>query len=164
MSKPLPVRVSVSRAIAAPPGVLYDLVSDVTRMGEWSPETVSAEWLDGAHRATVGARFKGTNVIGRTTWTTKPTVTEAERGVVFAFQVPGASGGKWRYEFHPQGEGTTVVESVVQDKPSPFLIRLLQRRAGVTDRSEHLRQGMATTLSRLGAAACVPGGERTLVA
>ena len=40
-----------------------------------------------------------------------------------------------------------------QNRPSPLLIRIIQRRAGVVDRSAHLRQGMITTLDRLAAAA-----------
>ena len=46
-----------------------------------------------------------------------------------------------------------VTEQMWQDRPSPLPIRILQRRAGVTDRAEHLRQGMALTLDRLSAAA-----------
>jgi uncharacterized protein YndB with AHSA1/START domain len=153
MSKPTTVDVTVTAVVPAAPETVYDLVSDITRMGEWSPETVAAEWLGDATGPAVGARFKGTNVIGKTRWATKPTITAATRGVEFAFEVPGASGGKWRYTFEPVAGGTRVVESVRQDKPSPALIRFIQRRAGVVDRSEHLREGMHTTLQRLAAAA-----------
>ena len=48
---PEPINVEVSTVIDADPEALYDLVSDVTRMGEWSPETRSAEWLDSATSA-----------------------------------------------------------------------------------------------------------------
>lgn len=153
MVKPVTVHATVSTVVPAVPETVYDLVTDITRMGEWSPETVEAVWLDGARRAAVGVRFKGTNAIGSTRWATKPVITEAERGRAFAFEVPGAAGGKWRYEFEQVPGGTRVVESVRQDKPSPLIIRLIQRRAGVTDRSSHLRQGMQTTLERLSAAA-----------
>ena len=33
---------AVSIEIGAPPARVYELVSDMTRMGEWSPESVSA--------------------------------------------------------------------------------------------------------------------------
>ncbi len=33
--------------INASPEVVYDLVSDLPRMGEWSPENVGGEWQDG---------------------------------------------------------------------------------------------------------------------
>ncbi len=49
---------SVSIDIAAPPEKVYALVSDITRMGEWSPECRSCRWADEATGPTVGARFK----------------------------------------------------------------------------------------------------------
>ena len=45
--------------IAAPPDLVWDLVSDVTRIGEYSPETFEAEWLDGASGPRAGVRFRG---------------------------------------------------------------------------------------------------------
>lgn len=50
--------------IDASPQRVYELVSDITRMGEWSPECYRCEWLDGATTATVGARFRGHNRLG----------------------------------------------------------------------------------------------------
>lgn len=153
MSKRPPVSVTVERHIDASPEVIYDLVSDVSRMGEWSPETVRAEWIKGATRAEPGARFKGSNELGPNSWSTKPEVVAADRGRVFSFKVPGRSGPTWSYEFHAEGGGTRVVEAVRQDVASPLPIRLLQKRAGVTDRSAHLAINMALTLERLEAAA-----------
>ena len=83
-----PLDVSVTATIAAPARVVYDLISDVTRMPEFSPENIRGQWLGGATGPAVGARFKGTNRLGSTTWSTKPTVTAAEPGRRFAFQVP----------------------------------------------------------------------------
>ena len=153
MSRTAPVDVTVSATVAAAPETLYALVTDVTRMGEWSPETVEAGWLDGATGPAVGARFIGRNRIGSVTWTTKPTVTVADAGRTFAFKVPGGSGATWTYTFEAVLGGTRVTEHARQDKRSPLVIRLLQRKAGVTDRAEHLRAGMAVTLERLSAAA-----------
>jgi len=53
--------VEVTEAVRAEPSVVYDLISDVTRMGSWSPETTSCRWLSDAIGPTVGARFRGTN-------------------------------------------------------------------------------------------------------
>ena len=50
---------SVTVHIAAPAGLVWDLVSDVTRIGEFSPETFEAQWLDGASGPRAGARFRG---------------------------------------------------------------------------------------------------------
>lgn len=151
-TRPQPVAARVERIIAARPEAVYDLVADISRMGEWSPETTEAEWIKGATHAEVGARFRGKNRLGSTSWSTKPTVTVAEPGRAFAFRVPGKAGATWTYEFEAVHGGTRVAESVHQDRPSPAPIRWLQRRAGVTDRSAHLAAGMATTLERLAAA------------
>jgi hypothetical protein len=149
MSTRTPLAVTVSAVIAARPEALYDAVADVTNMGRISPETTAASWLDGATEAAPGVRFKGSNRIGSTTWSTKPTITVADRGRQFAFEVPGKSGGHWSYTFEPVDGGTLVTESMSQQRPSPVVIRFLQKRAGVTDRGTHLREGMTTTLERL---------------
>ena len=158
MTKYQPVNVSVDATIPASPETIYDLVADITRMGEWSPETTEAEWIKGATRAVEGARFKGTNRLGKASWSTKPTITAADRGTAFEFKVPGKSGPTWRYEFEPVAGGTRVVESVRQEAPSPAVIRFIQRRNGVTDRSAHLAEGMRATLANI-AAAAAPNGS-----
>lgn len=147
MSKPELLNIKVERVIDASPEVVYDLVADVTRIGEWSPECTSAEWIKGATEAAVGAQFKGNNKLGFVKWSTKPEITEADRGRTFAFKVPGKFGPQWRYEFEATEQGgTRVVQSVVQQGTTPAYIRFLQRRNGVTDRNAHLAEGMATTL------------------
>jgi uncharacterized protein YndB with AHSA1/START domain len=153
MSKPSPIAVTVTKVISASPETVYDLVSDITRIPEFSPENVKGQWIDNVTAAAVGARFKGTNRIGKTSWSTKPTVTVADRGRHFAFKVPGKSGAFWSYEFNPVAEGTLVTESMRQEVASPLPIRIIQRHAGVTDRASHLRTGMTTTLDRLAAVA-----------
>lgn len=153
MPRPQPVDVTVRRLVDASPETLYDLVSDITRMPEWSPETIATTWLDGAEAAAVGVRFSGRNRLGGLQWTTKPTITAAERGRRFAFKVPGGSGTQWTYTFEAVGDATLVTESAVQAKRSPLPIRLLQRRAGVTDRAASLHGGITTTLERLSEAA-----------
>ena len=122
-------------------------------MAKYSPENTAGEWIKGATGPAVGAQFKGTNKLGKATWSTKPTVTVADRGREFAFKVPGASGPVWTYRFEPVAGGTLVTETVDQAKRSPLPIRLIQKMHGVTDRAAVLRDGMVTTLDRLAAAA-----------
>jgi uncharacterized membrane protein len=154
MSKPAPLAVTVTKTIDAPATVLYDLISDVTTMPNYSPETIAVTWLGGATAPVVGAKFKGTNKMGTSKWSTKPTITAAERGSRFAFKVPGGAGAEWTYAFTTDANGATIVtESMVQTKPSPAIIRYLQRRNGVTDRAANLRDAMNTTLDRLAAIA-----------
>ena len=69
-----------SVVVRADAGRVWSMVTDVTRMGEWSPETEGAEWIDGATGPAVGARFKGHNRKGRTRWSTTCEVIESQPG------------------------------------------------------------------------------------
>lgn len=149
MSKHTTLEVTVERTIPASPDALYNIVTDVTRIGELSPECRSAQWVGKNAGPAVGARFKGNNELGKNKWTTKPTVTAATQGEVFEFKVPMGFGPTWRYEFHATPEGTRVVESVRQSKPSPWFIRRAQRKAGVHDRAANVTEGMQHTLANL---------------
>src|SRR5262245_50490823 len=55
---------SRSTVIEAPADRVYDLVADLTRMGEWSNECARVEWTDGAAGPAEGARFVGHNQTG----------------------------------------------------------------------------------------------------
>jgi hypothetical protein len=153
MTKPQPLNVTVTRVIPADATTLFNIVSDITNMPTHSPETVATQWLDGATGPAVGARFKGTNHLGPNKWSSKPTITELVDGERFAFKVPGKAGATWTYTFGASAAGTVVTESMVQTKASPLPIRLLLRRAGVTDRAANLRDAMNVTLERLEATA-----------
>ena len=102
---------AVTVHMAAPPQRVWELVSDVTRIGSYSPETFEAEWVDGATGPAVGARFRGhvkRNGIGPTYWTTC-TVSECEPGRTFAFGAVTTERPLdiWRYEIVPAGDGAT---------------------------------------------------------
>jgi hypothetical protein len=154
MPKPAAISVTVSTVIPhVDPTHVYDLVADITAMPNYSPETIEANWIGNTTEATVGAKFKGTNKLGTLKWSTKPTVIAAERGKVFGFKVPGKAGATWTYEFEAVEGGTRVIESMSQERPSPLPIRIMQRRAGVTDRAENLRNAMTVTLERITQAA-----------
>jgi hypothetical protein len=54
--------------VAATVPQVWDVVTDVTRVGEWSHECLGADWLGDAHGPSVGARFRGRNRAGRFGW------------------------------------------------------------------------------------------------
>ena len=54
--------------VAADRGATWEVLSDVTRVGEWSHECGGAEWLDGATAAVPGARFRGHSHAGILRW------------------------------------------------------------------------------------------------
>jgi hypothetical protein len=134
--------------IAAPPDTVYAVISDITRMGAWSPETRKCEWLDGATGPAVGARFKGSNRRGKLRWSTRPMVVAADPGREFAFQVK--KDVRWSYRMIPDGAGTLVTESFEMLTDLQWYYALVERRLmGVTDRKADLERAMAETLQRI---------------
>jgi hypothetical protein len=100
---------AASIVINRPADVLYAMVSDVTRMGEWSPVT-KACWWDEGHGPTAGSWFTGRNETSARTWETHCQVTAAEPGRTFAFAVQG-TWILWSYAFEERDGVTTVTES-----------------------------------------------------
>jgi hypothetical protein len=100
---------SESIVVARSPEVLYDMVSDVTRMGEWSP-VCQACWWDDGDGPRAGAWFTGRNELPERTWETRSQVVAADRGREFAFEV-NSGWVRWGYTFTAVDSGTQVTES-----------------------------------------------------
>ncbi|MGJ7909166.1 SRPBCC family protein [Actinopolyspora sp. H202] len=94
--------------VHADPRTVYDTVSDITRMGEWSPENTGGEWLTDPP-GQPGARFHGHNRMEELTWTTECQVLEAEPGSRFSWAVltgaPDTDASVWSFEITPAEEG-----------------------------------------------------------
>jgi ligand-binding SRPBCC domain-containing protein len=110
-----------SRDIAAPSEKVWGLVSDLPRMGEWSPENAGGKWMNGSTGPALGAVFKGNNRNGLRRWSTKVTVVGCEPARVFEFAVTSGplEVANWRYEFETTESGCRVTESWV-DKRKPW--------------------------------------------
>ena len=102
-------RFADSVLVTRPPEELYDMVSDVTRMGEWSP-TCTTCWWDEGDGPRPGARFTGRNQTPERTWETRSQVVTADRPREFAFVV-GDGWVRWSYTFTPADDGTLLTES-----------------------------------------------------
>lgn len=148
---------AVSIEIAAPPERVYDLIADITRMGEWSPECHRCSWANGASGPAVGAKFKASNKGGRgPSWSNTPVVTVADPGRAFAFNRsgPGIGSYTWRYDLEPTPEGTRLTESFEAERPlGKAMTWITMKWTGSADRDADLHEGMLTTLSRIKAAA-----------
>ncbi len=136
--------------MAAPIGRVWDLVCDIMRIGEFSPETFEAEWLDGATEAAIGARFRGhvkRNQRGPTYWS-ECVVTDLVPERRFGFDV--VAGGRalnhWQFDLQPADGGTDVTESFKLADRLPMRIywKLLGRW-----RSQTNLEGMDATLVRM---------------
>ena len=143
----LPTRATATVEIAAPAATVYDLISDVTRMGEWSPECVACEWLDvpGA----VGSTFRGRNRSGLARWSTIARVIVADRPREFTFATlhRGRESTRWSYRLHDDHDRTVVTESF-ESVETPLLIGLAERWI-IRNRQAQLEAGMATTLETI---------------
>jgi putative intracellular protease/amidase len=138
------LHVSVSRVIPADPLTVYDHLSDITTIGERSPETHAAKWL------THGKKFKGYNHIGPLyRWSTVCKVAADVPGRVFAFDVAWPSKTSWRYELTALNDATEVTLTMTKMQPQAAPVLAIQRMVGVHDRAQHLRTGMDQTLDRL---------------
>jgi len=146
---------SVELHIEASPERLYDIVADVTRTPELTPDIIRCEWTGGATGPVVGARFKATNKFGRgPRISNRPVVITAKRGQEFAFSrtAPFAGTLEWRYRFVRENTGTSVVESYTVTKPVSVVgWFLLGTVKGLKDRRAEMRQSMVVTLQRLAA-------------
>ena len=139
--------------VLAPPERVYQLISDVTRMREWSPECYRCEWLNGVTTPAVGTRFKGYNRSGWRRWAVPCRVTEVETGRTFAFEtLPGGRvmQTRWRYELEPAHGGTLLRESFEVLWYTRVLIRLL---GGPQRRLAQMEKGLHQTLQRIKATA-----------
>ena len=147
-------QVTVSRQISAPAKIVWGMISDVTRMGEWSPESTGGAWVKGATGPSVGARFSGDNRNGSKKWSTACTVDGCEPGRSFSFTV--AAGpfkvAQWAYVVTPTASGCTVDETWT-DLRNGLIKKLGKPVSGVADRTAHNTAGMEVTLQRLAAAA-----------
>jgi hypothetical protein len=136
--------------MSAPPAKIWDLVSDVTKIGRYSPETFEAEWLEGATGPAVGAKFRGhvkRNGRGPVYWT-MCTVMECvpEREFAFGVGTGDTPLNVWRYRMEPSGDGTDVTESFALARTAP--LRLYWAVLGWS-RGKTNRKGMQTTLERI---------------
>jgi putative intracellular protease/amidase len=138
------LHISVSRLIPADPMTTYDVISDITTIGQRSPETHAAKWI------THGKKFKGYNHIGPLyRWSTACKVTEDAPGRTFSFDVAWPSKTAWRYDLAAADDGTEVTLTMTKMQPQAAPVLAIQRMVGVHDRAGHLRTGMEQTLKGL---------------
>lgn len=90
---------------------VWEVVRDVTRVGEWSHECVGAAWLGDATKATPGARFRGRNRAGVFRWGQVCEIVSAEPYELVWITVPTAfypDSSEWRIGL-AQAEGGTSI-------------------------------------------------------
>ena len=140
-------------AINADADAVYRLITDLNTLATLAEENESMAWRKG-DKATRGAVFKGTNRNGSHRWTTTCTVTDAEPGRAFAFDVRylGLPIAHWRYDIVGDGDGCRVTEQTWDRRPGWFS-KTAWIGTGVRDRNTANAEHIKLTLQRLKARA-----------
>jgi uncharacterized protein YndB with AHSA1/START domain len=160
------LRIDVETIVQADPEIVWDLVADVTKVPEWSPECVYTAWLDQSADVRAGTRFTGRNrARNGFEWTVTCVVTEAERPDTFGWVVladpnePNVPSSVWRYKLArvPSG-GTRVRESFTHGPGQSGLRWMVERQPDraahlIEDRRRRLRENMLKTLDGMKVAA-----------
>ena len=136
-------------AINADADAVYHLITDLPTLASLAEENEAMQWRTGGE-ATPGAVFKGTNRNGSHRWTTTCTVTDAEPGRAFAFDVRymALPIAHWRYDIVPDGDGCRVTEQTWDRRPGWFS-KTAWIGTGVRDRDAANSQHIQLTLARL---------------
>lgn len=162
MAEPISYDLRATAEVAATADAVYRVASDITRMGEWSPECTGGEWKSG-EPGTVGARFHGHNQVRGDTWTTECEVLAAEPGHRFAWEVLTAPSPTdnvvWSFEIEPTAEGCALTQRFRMKSPPDRLLAIRdslppERAATFAEfRRGLLQKGMQQTVDRIKAAA-----------
>lgn len=146
MSQPLPISASVD--VAAPPERVWAVVSEVTRMPEWSPELRRLYPVGGRREPRVGMRMIGINRRGRAIWPTTSTVVrlEPERAVAWKTHQSGAT---WTYELEPTSTGTRLTGRRELAKYTLGTALFAPVIGGAAGHDRELADGIRSTLDRI---------------
>lgn len=135
--------------VEAPPAHVYEIIADVTRIGELSP-VCKAAWWDEGSTPHEGAWFTGRNEVeGRDPWERRCEVFIAEPGRAFGWVAGGREEGvvEWSYRFRPVDRGTEVEESWT-------ILRMVDRLSALGDEflnnlKSSTESGIEATLANL---------------
>ncbi|MFC7959920.1 SRPBCC family protein [Rhodococcoides kroppenstedtii] len=138
--------------VQAPPAAVWAVVSDLKRMGEWSPQCKKMTVLGGEPK--LGTRTINLNKRGPLVWPTSAKVVRFEPERRLAFRVT-ENHTIWSYELEPTETGTRVTERREAPGGTTAVSNLLVRLAfgGQRNFDGELERGMNATLAKIKAAA-----------
>lgn len=138
----------------APAEVVWRIIADVTRVGEWSHECREARLLGGARTAAPGVRFRGRNRSGIFRWSRSCVFTVVDPPRALAWRTGGLWGRldctEWRLALEPVAGGTRIVQTYQVLRVAPGLDRVYWR---LVKAHRDRRAALADDLERLAALA-----------
>lgn len=113
--------IEVTQRVGCDVATAWGYVTDITLPARCSAELQSVDWLDGANRVEVGARFRGRNrndTMGD--WETVCEVVEVEDERRWVWNVHGYDGpiASWGFEVEPASDGV-LIRQWARMGPSP---------------------------------------------
>ncbi|ART67513.1 polyketide cyclase [Mycobacterium dioxanotrophicus] len=149
MTASAPASVTASVSIGADPATVYALITDLPTLASLAEEAQEMQWKKG-DSATPGSVFVGQNRNGSRTWSTTCTVTAADPGKTFAFDVKSLvfPVAHWRYDIAATDTGCTVTESTWDRRAGWFKV-VGGLATGVSDRDGANAEHIKRTLERL---------------
>lgn len=104
---------TVTVTVSADIDEVWEVVSDVTRVGEWSHECLAAQWLGSSTSSAAGARFRGRNRAGMFRWGRVCEIVSAEPYELVWFTVPTVlfpDSSEWRITLDRVDGGTRIAQ------------------------------------------------------
>ncbi|MBT0567012.1 SRPBCC family protein [Williamsia sp. CHRR-6] len=150
MATPL---LEASTDINAGPAQVWAIISDLKRMGEWSPQCRKVIVVGGEVKQ--GARTINVNRRGLLTWPTTATVVTFAPEKAIAFRIT-ENRTVWSYEITPTPTGVRLTErrEAAGGKTTALSSFLVSKALGGNDSFEaELQEGMRETLVKIKAAA-----------
>ena len=105
--------ISLSVQVTADPSTVWQMITDLPKMGDYSPENIGGHWINGATGPAVNAKFRGTNQNGEKQWWTRVKVVacDEERRFTFDVRTPfGVRVSRWSYQITPTPTGCVLTE------------------------------------------------------
>ena len=138
----------------APAEAVWQIIADVTRVGEWSHECRGARLLGDARAAAPGVRFRGQNRSGVFRWSRSCVFTLVEPPRAIAWRTGGLWGRvdstQWRLDLEPVQGGTRIIQTYQVLRVAPGLDRVYWR---LIKAHRDRRAALADDLDRLAALA-----------
>ena len=138
--------------IAAPPARVWSLISDLTRMREWSPQVVRTIVRPAPTR--LGSRMFNLNQQGRKRWPTTAKVVRFTPNADLAFRIT-ENRTVWSFRLEVADGGTRVTHRRETPQGISMVSKVLTKVAlgGQEPFAVDLQQGMRQTLERIKSAA-----------
>jgi len=113
-SRRIPREATVAIDVDADIDAIWSIVSDPTRVGEWSHECLGADWIGGHRRSVPGARFRGRNRQGGVRWGRECEIVRCETYEIVWRTVPSwlyPDSSEWSIRLNEVQGGTRIEQS-----------------------------------------------------